>query len=143
MIYISFDIDGTLVDSTRRLRLCSNGNHVDWECFLDCGKLHLDSPIVNSIDYVNSLIERGLGIILLTGRPERMRGCTIRQLEGYGLVGFMELFMRPNDNHDPDPVYKSQAMLRILAKYPVLVHFDDNPDTVKALRETGIDSVLV
>ncbi|MGC8570968.1 HAD family acid phosphatase [Caldivirga sp.] len=143
MAYVSFDIDGTLVDSTKRLKLCYINGSVNWECFLDCGKLHLDSPLVNTIEYANSLNRRKLGVLLLTGRPERMRQCTIRQLMDYGLMGFIDLIMRPNDNHDPDPVYKTQALARVLSKYPVLVHFDDNPDTVKAIKGIGIDAVLV
>ena len=143
MVYVSFDIDGTLVDSTNRLKLCYINGSINWDCFLDCNKLHLDSPLVNAIKYANSLVERGLNIILLTGRPERMRQCTINQLKNYGLMNFAELIMRPNDNHDPDPVYKAHALTKVLGKYPVVVHFDDNPDTVKAISRIGIDAVLV
>lgn len=143
MAYVSFDIDGTLVDSTSRLKLCYVNGFIDWDCFLDCSKLHLDSPLVNAIEYANSLARRKLGILLLTGRPERMRQCTVKQLTGYGLLGFVDLIMRPNDNHDPDPVYKAQALAKVLSKYPVVVHFDDNPDTVRAIRGIGVDAVLV
>lgn len=143
MSYVSFDIDGTLVDASARLMRCIRNGSVDWDCFLDCGKLHMDRPLSHMIGYANSLAERGLGIILLTGRPERMRECTIRQLESYGLGGFVDIFMRPNDNHEPDPVYKAWAMSRILRRYRVVVHFDDNAETLSAIRRLGIDAALV
>ncbi|MGC9153210.1 MAG: HAD family hydrolase [Vulcanisaeta sp.] len=144
MKYISFDIDGVLVNSERRLKLCIKpNNEVDWDCFLDCNKLYLDKPKPRIIDFLNFIKDRGFGIIIVTGRRESMRECTIRQLNMYGIYGFEEIFMRPDDNTETDPVYKSWMMKNVLKKFKVLVHFDDNPNTVSALKGTGIDAVVL
>ncbi len=76
MVVLSFDIDGTLVDSTSRLISCMENGKVDWKCFLDCGKLGMDKPIPLNISIINKAIRSGLAVILVTGRPERMRECT-------------------------------------------------------------------
>ncbi len=58
--YVSFDIDGVLVDSENRLRLCLKpNNEVDWDCFLDCNKLFMDSPKPRNISLLKLLRNRG------------------------------------------------------------------------------------
>ncbi len=141
MYYVSFDIDGTLVDSTDRLMRCIKGGSVDWGCFLDCGKLHLDRANRPMVELANYLGDRGYGIIILTGRPEYMRGCTLRQLHEIGLRHLEEVFMRPNNNHEPDPDYKSWMMAKIMRRYRVIAHFEDNWDTIRALRALGVECV--
>lgn len=142
-IVLSSDIDGVLIDATRRLSMCINGSTIDWKCFLDCNKLYLDSPKINNIDFINYLYNRGFKIVLVTGRPETMRECTERQLSAYNVV-YEDLFMRPSEDARPDPVYKTDAILRLLRSgLDIAAHFDDNLETVKALRRSGIESILL
>ncbi|WP_243678462.1 HAD family acid phosphatase [Vulcanisaeta distributa] len=130
--YVSFDIDGVLVNSENRLRLCLKpNNEVDWDCFLDCNKLFMDSPKPRNINFLRLLRDRGgFGIIIVTGRRESMRECTIKQLRSFGVGDFEGLFMRPDDNTQPDPIYKSWMIKNLAKRYEILVHFDDNADTV-------------
>ncbi|WP_069808244.1 HAD family acid phosphatase [Vulcanisaeta thermophila] len=143
MKYVSFDVDGVLVDSTSRLLLCQNGNEVDWDCFLDCGKLFMDKPKATNIELLNLLVKRGFGILIVTGRREYMRDCTLAQLLSYGVTGIRGLFMRPNDNDEPDATYKSSTLVRLSRDFNILVHFDDNPSTVMEVVKHGIDAVLI
>lgn len=142
--YVSFDIDGVLVDSENRLRLCLKpNNEVDWDCFLDCNKLFMDSPKPRNISLLKLLRDRGFGIIIVTGRRESMRECTISQLRSFGVKEFDELFMRPDNNTQPDPIYKSWIIKNIMRRYEILVHFDDNANTVSTLVSNGIDAVVI
>ncbi|ADY00487.1 PseT polynucleotide 5'-kinase and 3'-phosphatase [Vulcanisaeta moutnovskia 768-28] len=142
--YVSFDIDGVLVNSESRLRLCLRpNNEVDWDCFLDCKKLFMDKPKPRIIDILKQLRNRDFGIIIVTGRRESMRECTINQLRSFGVNEFEELFMRPDNNTDPDPIYKSWTIKSLLRRYEILVHFDDNADTVSTLVSNGIDAVVI
>ncbi|MGC8606132.1 MAG: HAD family acid phosphatase [Vulcanisaeta sp.] len=142
--YVSFDIDGVLVNSESRLRLCLRpNNEVDWDCFLDCKKLFMDKPKPRIIDILKQLRNRDFGIIIVTGRRESMRECTINQLRRFGVNEFEELFMRPDNNTDPDPIYKSWTIKSLLRRYEILVHFDDNADTVSTLVSNGIDAVVI
>ena len=142
--YVSFDIDGVLVNSESRLRMCIKpNNEVDWDCFLDCNKLYLDRPKPRNIDFLRLLRDRGFGILIVTGRDEPMRECTINQLRSFGVDGFEGLFMRPRGNTEPDHVYKLWMIKNLLSKYEILVHFDDNINTVSTLVSNGIDAVVI
>jgi hypothetical protein len=74
---------------------------------------------------------------------ESMRECTIEQLNSFGVYGFEGLFMRPDGNTEPDPIYKSRMIRNLLREFHILVHFDDNPNTVSTLLNTGIDAVVI
>lgn len=140
---ISFDIDGVLVDALSRLRLCLNGDDVDWDCFLDCEKLALDKPKVHNVELTRFLSKRGHHVVVITGRPERMRECTEEQLKHYG-VEYRALYMRPDGDRRRDPLYKADVVAALRRNgVEVLVHFDDNAETVKALKALGIDAVLI
>ncbi|GAB6946490.1 hypothetical protein JCM16161A_06200 [Vulcanisaeta sp. JCM 16161] len=142
--YVSFDIDGVLVNSENRLRLCLKyDGGVDWDCFLDCNKLFMDRPKPRNIDLLKLLRSRGFGIIIVTGRRESMRECTMNQLRNFGISEFEGLFMRPDNNTEPDYVYKLWMIKNLLRRYEILVHFDDNADTVSALVNNGIDAVVL
>lgn len=140
---ISFDIDGVLVDASKRLNLCLNDGDVDWDCFLDCGKLALDSPKRRNVELALELSKRGYNVVVITGRPERMRKCTELQLRSYGVV-YKALYMRPEGDTRRDHLYKADAIVALRRKgIEVLAHFDDNEDTVKALKAAGIDAILI
>ncbi len=139
---ISFDIDGVLVDASRRLRLCLSGDGVDWGCFLDCEKLALDEPKERYVELAHVLSKRGYYVVVITGRPERMRACTEEQLRSYG-VEYKALYMRPDGDRRQDPLYKADAVIALRRSgVEVIVHFDDNPETAKALNALGVDAVL-
>lgn len=144
MKYISFDIDGVLVDAQDRLRLCINHNgNVDWDCFLDCNKLFMDKPKIRIIKLYNEIRSRGFNIIIVTGRRESMRNCTLKQLNTFNIYGFNGLFMRPDDNTEPDPIYKSWMIKRLMERFNIIAHIDDNLNTVQAISRLGIDAVLL
>ncbi|KUO84065.1 MAG: acid phosphatase [Thermoproteus sp. CIS_19] len=139
---VSFDVDGVLVDASRRLSICLNGGSVDWSCFLDCGKLALDLPKSRYIDLAARLHGRGHRVVVVTGRPEYMRRCTEAQLRSYG-VPFDELYMRPQGDHRQDHLYKADAIARLIKERgedlgPLRRH----AETAKALNAIGIDAVL-
>ncbi|MEL9991843.1 MAG: acid phosphatase [Thermoproteus sp.] len=138
---ISFDIDGVLVDATRRLGACLNGSEVDWNCFLDCKKLALDAPKSRNIELARLLSERGYVVVIVTGRPEYMRECTEKQLGLYG-VPHRGLYMRPVGDRRRDHLYKAEAISALAGRLGLWAHFDDNIETVRALRALGIDAVL-
>ena len=139
---VSFDVDGVLVDASRRLSICLNGGSVDWSCFLDCGKLALDLPKSRYIDLAARRHGRGHRVVVVTGRPEYMRRCTEAQLRSYG-VPFDELYMRPQGDHRQDHLYKADAIARLIKSgVRIWAHFDDNAETAKALNAIGIDAVL-
>ncbi|MEZ0249184.1 MAG: acid phosphatase [Thermoproteus sp.] len=138
---ISFDIDGVLVDATKRLDVCLNGAEVDWDCFLDCRKLALDAPKSRNIELARLLSSRGYVVVVVTGRPEYMRSCTEEQLKLYG-VPHRRLYMRPMGDRRRDHIYKAEVISALAGRLGLWAHFDDNIETVMALKALGIDAVL-
>jgi hypothetical protein len=139
---VSFDVDGTLIDPAARLSACTSGGSVDWGCFMDCGKLSLDRPKLNNIGLLGYMASRGFLILIVTGRPEDMFKCTMRQLGELGIL-FHSLVTRRGGDDRPDPEYKLDALLGIPRGIHHVAHFDDNPQTVMWLRRNGIEAVLV
>lgn len=128
------DIDGTLADCEHRLHHILVGEK-DWPAF-DAG-IPDDTPIENMIEMVRIFDGIDLNIILLTGRNERTRDATIEWLEQHG-VPFHMLEMRDYHDHRPAVEIKVER-LKELKIHPahVLSIFEDEPKTVRALRDLG------
>ena len=76
---VIFDIDGVLADAAGRQHFLDWG---DWRRFFEaCG----DDPVVEEIERLLELLDGGLTIVLLTGRPRRVQPHTLAWLERYGL----------------------------------------------------------
>ncbi len=149
-----FDIDNTLIDSTERFRKSLEevaGRRVEsleelgpeernrfWDVFLSPKYLHLDRPMERGI---KELLERrgeGYYILILTGRPERMREVTVEQLREIG-VEYDALLMRRDDDRRPDHIYKpvriGMIMRGIDSRDASIEYHEDMPKTIEAVRQ--------
>ena len=151
-----FDIDDTLFDASRRLRealeragapgsdpsrLRGSRRESFWRAFLSEELLTLDSPYANVVELVKSKKRAGLAIILITGRPERLRRATIRQLEEAG-VPFDELHMRRDGDRRPEVGFKIDAVRRLSRSWDVREFHDNNPQVIEAVANLLPDVVL-
>ena len=76
---VIFDIDGVLADAAGRQHYLEWG---DWRRFFDaCG----DDPVIEEIERLLELLEQGLSIVLVTGRPRRVQPHTLAWLRRYSL----------------------------------------------------------
>jgi 3-deoxy-D-manno-octulosonate 8-phosphate phosphatase KdsC-like HAD superfamily phosphatase len=132
---IIFDIDGVLADCKHRLHHILQGKK-DWDTFDSL--THLDKPIYNMIKILwgmtcNPFIE----IILLTGRNERVRQAT-QEWMAVNDVPFDKLYMRSLNDHRPAYQVKADLLVkRNIQPEEVLTIFEDEPKTIKHLREVG------
>ena len=149
---VIYDIDNTLIDSRKRyftsLLEAANGRRVQnirdltseersrfWDIFLSSKYLHLDTPIVETIEEVNNKYDSGLYIILLTGRPEYMYEDTVKQLDTFG-VKYHRIYMRPLYDKNPDYIYKPAQIRRILAEgFNILEYHDDSVSALERVRQ--------
>jgi predicted kinase len=137
MKIVIFDLDGTLADCTHRLQHIQPPNR-NWDAFFaDCSQDTLIRPIAELLKIVS---DSELGIIFVSGRPEKCRIDTETWLASHGFAGwYQELYMRPDGDYRPDNIVKSQILDAILADgHEVVFVVDDRPRVVAMWRERGL-----
>lgn len=139
MEVVVFDVDGVLSDASRRQHFLEAPSR-DWIAFFDaCG----EDPLLEDVAALLDVVDRRFGIVLLTGRPLRVRDRTIAWLERHRLRWDL-LVMRPDDDYRSASEFKRDAVadLRVRSLSPVLA-FEDDPRTVEVLRSEGIPCVYI
>lgn len=149
LIVAVFDIDGVLVDPSKRLekRLEEQGvksfkdldrarKKAFWKCFLSDKYMDLDEPIIENIKYVQKLKENGIKIVLLTGRREdTQKTATLSQLNKWKIPYDKIYFRRKNDRRK-DYIYKANILKLLLKRnYKIVEIWDDMEDVAKKLKE--------
>ncbi len=133
------DIDGVLADGRHRQRFMESRPR-DYEAFF--GAAHLDTPIVETAVLVG-LMASELAVVLVTGRPFRIRQATRDWLEEHRFRWDL-LVLRPDDDRRPTQQYKRSCLHR-LWEYgfaPVLA-LDDEPGNVAMYRAEGVPCLYV
>lgn len=106
----------------------------DYEAFND--SLEEDLPNARVVDICCALSEN-YPIFICTGRPEKFRERTEQWLENYG-IPYNQIWMRPDDNKEPDAVIKKRMLDSIQRTCNVIAVFDDRDKVVKMWRENGL-----
>ena len=131
---IAVDIDGTLADCGHRLQFIKDLPQ-DWDRFYEAmGRDKVIEPMASMIKD----LYRSNRIILMTGRPEKYRDMTLEWLiRNY--IPFTELLMRPDDDHRPDYVLKSEMLWTAEQMgYEINLAIDDKPAVVQMFLQRGI-----
>ena len=126
------DIDGVLADASHRERFVRT-RPKDWAAFFDA--VTDDAVIAEGRELVSNL-SRDHEIVLLSGRPERTRPDTEEWLARQG-IGYARLVLRPDRDHRPAPLFKSEALTALGGPEVVAVVVDDDETVVEALRVLG------
>lgn len=147
-----FDIDNTIFDSRRRFHVAISQFNVSsprelpletrrmfWERFLDPQLFSLDVPISRTIEMMLAAKRRGLRLVLITGRYERLRRETELQLLQAG-VPYDDLIMRPDGNFQKDAELKP-SLLRSL-DCEIVEYHDDDLDTLIEVRKISPKALL-
>lgn len=102
---VVFDIDGVLSDATSRQHFIERGRR-DWGAFFEaCG----DDPVIEEVARLLELLDPALRVVLLTGRPLRVRPQTLAWLERYGLRWDL-LVMRDRGDYAQVTEFKRQVV---------------------------------
>lgn len=131
------DVDGTLVDSEKRFKLGQKGNKIDWNFILDPAVVKtFDRPmpreIIDRIKQICKELECEQ-IIILTGRPERLREVTIQQLSEVG-IKYDRLIMRKEGDYRKEIDYKLSIIQEISRHCNIVAVFDDNEEVLKCVK---------
>lgn len=127
------DIDGVLADPSHRLHFIE-GRPKNWRGFFS--QSHSDPPLAEGVETVRQLIDDGVGIVYVTGRPDYLRRVTAKWLEQQGLPADV-LFMRTRGDFRPAPEVKLGVYRRISTEFHIEVIVDDDERVVQVLREAG------
>lgn len=144
-----FDVDGVLVHSVARYNYAAmRAGCTDcprfWRLFLDPRVVvELDEPRSLGVKLAELRASQGLGILVVTGRPESLRRVTMAQLRSSGLRP-ARLAMRRQGDKRPEAWVKRDAVeMLIYEGFGVAEIHDDNMDSLRAMGGVARSATLV
>lgn len=136
-----FDIDGVLSDAAGRQHYLDDASgRKNWTAFFDAVS---DDPLVEDVNRLLQLLDPGLGVVLVTARPARVRPATVAWLERYDIRWDL-LVMRPDGDHQPAVAFK-QGVVRALRGFGFepRIAFEDDRRNVAMFREAGVPCIYI
>jgi hypothetical protein len=136
---VVFDIDGVLSDAAGRQHFLERGRR-DWHAFFEaCG----DDQVVEEIARLMELLDPTLTVVLLTGRPLRVRPQTLAWLDRYGLRWDL-LVMRDRGNYAQVTDFKHRVVLDLRRYgFDLRLALEDDPTNHAMFVEAGIPCVYI
>jgi phosphoglycolate phosphatase-like HAD superfamily hydrolase len=136
---VVFDIDGVLSDAASRQHFLDSGRR-DWEAFFDaCG----DDPLIEDVATLLSLLDAGLRIVLLTGRPLRVQPQTVAWLDRYDLRWDL-LIMRDYGDYTAAREFKRSTVGRLRRYgFGLRLAFEDDRRNLEMFRAEGVACVYI
>ena len=137
---VIFDMDGVLSDATERQHFLEGPGKKDWMgFFLACGE---DAAIESAVRLAD-LLDRDVTVVLLTGRPIRVRRLTVDWLQRHN-VRWDLLIMRPSGDYGASLEFKRKTIadLRNLG-YDLRLAFEDDARNVQMFQDEGVPFVYL
>ncbi len=121
---VVFDLDETLISNWPEMERESFG--FSREAF-DAWTESAQCPAIESVRAVyRRTRELGVAVIYITGRPERFRAATQKNLEAVGCADYAEFICRPNDSKETSAACKSAARAKLeAAGYVIIANIGD------------------
>ncbi len=143
---ISFDVDSTLADTTKRWsrardQVPSEGGPRFWNIFMSGDNYYLDQPIPLSRDFVQAYADADVAIIYLSGRRAGTEEQTRQWLRQHG-------YPEGSIYHRPPAVltkpFKTRVLRQLKKEYDVLYHIGDSiVDDIEAAKAAGVPAIHV
>lgn len=134
------DMDGTLCDVSSIQHFVAERPR-DFDAFY---RASADCPAHDAVvQDVATARERGLAVLIVTGRQSRWHDLTVGWLSEHG-VEYDRLYMRGNRDYRPDVTLKTGLLERIREDGYRPVHaWDDRPRVIALWEEHGIPTTTV
>lgn len=129
---IAFDIDGVLADATHREHHLAS-RPKDWDAFFAAAAN--DPAIETGRTALHSAADRDV-VILVSGRPERLRSLTVDWLQRHGF-GSPPVYLRADDDRRPAAAVKSEILSALGGPQVITEVHDDDPQVCAALEQQG------
>jgi len=136
---VVFDIDGVLSDAASRQHFIEGGRR-DWDAFFEaCG----DDPLIDEVARLLELLDSGLAIILLTGRPLRVQPQTLAWLDRYHLRWDL-LIMRDYGDYSAARYFKRESVHELRGYgFELRLAFEDDRRNLEMFRAEGVPCVYI
>ena len=134
---VIFDIDGVLADAAGRQHYLEWG---DWRRFFEaCG----DDPVVEEIERLLELLDPGLTIVLLTGRPRRVQPHTLGWLERFSIRWDL-LIMREYGDYTGVDEFKRTTVADLREHgFDIRLALDDDPKNHAMYVSAGVPCIYI
>jgi phosphoglycolate phosphatase-like HAD superfamily hydrolase len=136
---VVFDIDGVLSDAGTRQHFIEAGRR-NWDAFFNaCG----DDPLIEEVAQLLGLLDPGLRIILLTGRPLRVQPQTLAWLQRYQLRWDL-LIMRDYGDYSAAREFKRWTVADLRDHgFDLQLAFEDDRRNTEMFRAEGVPCVYI
>jgi phosphoglycolate phosphatase-like HAD superfamily hydrolase len=136
---VVFDIDGVLSDAAGRQHFIERGRR-DWDAFFEaCG----EDPLVDEVARLLELLDPTLAVVLLTGRPLRVRPQTLAWLIRYRLRWDL-LVMRDRGDYAQVSRFKQGAVRELRAfGLDLRLAFEDDPRNRDMFHAEGVPCIYI
>lgn len=134
-----FDLDGVLSDAVSRQHFIEAGRR-NWNAFFEaCG----DDPLIDDVARLLELLDDGLRIILVTGRPARVQPQTLAWLQRYELRWDL-LIMRDYGDYAAAREFKQDTVHDLRAHgFDLRLAFEDDRRNLEMFRAEGVPCVYI
>jgi acid phosphatase len=107
-----FDLDETLISNWPfMIREDFGGSDAAWDAWYESA----EAPAIPAVrDLFRFVRERGIEAIIVTGRNERWRAVTVKNLRAIGCAEETRVVFRPNDSQGPVAAYKTAERKRLV-----------------------------
>jgi hypothetical protein len=134
-----FDIDGVLSDAASRQHFIERGRR-NWNAFFEaCG----DDPLIDDVAQLMHLLDEDLHIVLLTGRPVRVRPQTLAWLDRYQLRWDL-LIMRDYGDYMAAREFKQETIWQLRAYgFDLRLAFEDDRRNHEMFKAEGVPCIYI
>ena len=134
-----FDLDGVLSDAASRQHFIEAGRR-NWNAFFEaCG----DDPLIDDVAALMHLLDPGLQVVLLTGRPGRVLPQTHAWLARYRLRWDL-LIMRDWGDYNAAREFKRETVADLRTYgFDLRLAFEDDRRNVEMFHREGVPCVYI
>lgn len=135
-----FDVDGVLSDASGRQHFLEGPGRRDWRAFFDAAG---EDRLIEEVARLLELLDSSLVVVLLTGRPVRVRPLTVEWLERQRLRWDL-LVMRPAGTYAASLEFKRQTVRELRRQgYDLRLAFEDDARNQAMFHEEGLPCVYI
>lgn len=138
---VVFDMDGVLSDAVGRQHyIDKTSRRRDWNAFFDaCG----DDPLIDDVATLLGLLDDDLHVVLLTGRPQRVRPQTLAWLARYHLRWDL-LIMRDWGDYTAAREFKRDTVAELRAAgFELRLGFEDDVRNRDMFKAEGVPCIYI